>query len=120
MNSKQRRAHIRAALPGALHRLGVLRLMDEIESELADSFAATLRDPRLKLHSLESVVRSIRQIERMNEVRRTLASYVTPGRTVTGRMQSSTVVLQNLPCAGKTYFGASPHTIILDEAATLK
>ena len=120
MNSKQRRARIRAALPGAFHQLGVLRLMDEIESKLADSFAATLRDPRLKLHSLEGVVRSIHQIERANEVRRALASYGTPDRSMTGRMQSNTVVLQNLPRAGKTYFGASPHTIIFDEAATLK
>ena len=77
MNSKQRRARTRAALPGALHRLGVLRLMDEIKPELADSFAVTLRDPRLELHSLESVVRSIHQIERMNEARRTLANYRT-------------------------------------------
>ena len=68
MNSKQRRARIRAALPGALHRLSVLRLMDEIKPELADSFAATLRDPQLKPHSLEGVVRSIHQIERMKYV----------------------------------------------------
>ena len=114
MNSKQRRARIRAALPGALHRLGVLRLMDEIKPELADSFAATLRDPRLKLHSLEGVVRSIHQIEHTNEVRRTLASYVTPGRTVTGR------TIGALPPLGARYSGKSAHTIIFDEAATLK
>ena len=101
-------------MPGVIHRLGVLRLMDEIESKLADSFAATLRDPRLKLHSLEGVVRSIHQIEHTNEVRRTLASYVTPGRTVTGR------TIGALPSLGARYSGKSAHTFILDEAATLK
>ena len=114
MNSKQRRARIRAALPGAFHQLGVLRLMDEIESKLADSFAATLRDPRLKLHSLEGVIRSIHQIERMNEARRTLTSYTIPGRTVTGRTMGAH------PSLGARYSGKSAHTFILDEAATLK
>lgn len=114
MNSKQRRTRIRVALPGALHRLSVLRLMDEIEPELADSFAATLRDPQLKLHSLEDVVRSIHQIERMNEVRRTLASYVTPGRTVTGR------TIGAHPLLGARYSGKSAYTVILDEATTFK
>ena len=42
--------------------------MGEIEPELADSFATTLRDPQLKLHSLEGVVRSIHQIEGMKYV----------------------------------------------------
>lgn len=113
MNSKQRRARIRAAMPGVIHRLGVLRLMDEIKPELADSFAATLRDPRLKLHSLGGVVRSIHQIERANEVRRALASYVTPGWTVTGR------TIGALPSLGARYSGKSAYTIF-DEAATLK
>ena len=114
MNSKQRRARIRAALPGAFHQLGVLRLMDEIESKLADSFAATLRDPRLKLHSLEGVVRSIHQIERANEVRRALASYGTPDRSMTGR------IVGTHPSLGARYSGKSAHTTIIDEAATLK
>ena len=88
--------------------------MDEIEPELADSFAATLRDPRLKLHSLEGVVRSIHQIERMNEVRRTLASYGTPDRSMTSRIMGAH------PSLGARYSGKSAHTIIIDEVATFK
>ena len=114
MNSKQRRARIRAALPGALHRLGVLRLMDEIKPELADSFAATLRDPRLKLHSLEGVIRSIHQIERMNEARRTLTSYTIPGRTVTGRTMGAH------PSLGARYSGEPAHTVFFDEFSIFK
>lgn len=50
----------------------------------------------------------------MNEVRRALASYGTPDRSMTGR------TIGALPSLGARYSGKSAHTIIIDEAATLK
>lgn len=114
MNSKQRRARIRAGMPGVIHRLVVMKLMGDAEANHVDSYLGSLRSPDLKLSGFERIVRHVAQLERAAEIRRFYTDYITPGRTITGRIKGAH------PSLGARYSGKSAHTFILDEAATLK
>ena len=94
MNSKQRRARIRAGMPNALRRLSTLCLMGEIDPKYAADIRAILDDPQLQLYRFELAVRGIAGAERQAEMNRTLKTYIT---SRTGRTQSNTPVLQTLP-----------------------
>ena len=98
MNSKQRRARIRAGMPGAIHRLSALCLMGDIEPEHAANIKEALNSPDVKLAHFESLVQCIGVVERRAEQKRTIKSYTTS----TG------------------YSGRTVYTVVYDEVTTIK
>lgn len=101
MNSRQRRARIRAGMPGAMHRLSALCLMGDIEPDHAANIKEALNSPDVKLAQFEFAVRCIVNVERHAERKRAIKSYMNP----------------NL---GASYSGKAAYTIVFDEATTIK
>lgn len=117
MNSKQRRARVRAGMPGVLQRLGALCLMGDMSSTDAKRLTEMLRDPRMKLRDFEGVVRTVAYAERSAELQRTLKTYTT---SRTGRTSSTAPVFQTLPRTGMSCIGKSAYTIVVDEVTQIK
>ena len=94
MNSKQRRARIRAGMPGVVHRILTMKLMGDLTDTTAERYLARLQDNRLRFADFEKTVRAVAELERQAEMNRTLKTYIT---SRTGRMQSNTSMFQTLP-----------------------
>ena len=71
MNSKQRRARIRAGMSNVLRRITTMKLIGDMDARDADRYIAVLQSPYLKLRDFEAIVRTVAVIERDVELRRT-------------------------------------------------
>ena len=82
MNSKQRRARIRAGMPNVLRRITTMKLVGDMDARDADRYIAMLQSPQLKLRDFEVIVRTVAVVARDVELRRTPkdASWPFPGR----------------------------------------
>ena len=83
MNSKQRRARIRAGMPNVLRRITTMKLIGDMDARDADRYIAVLQSPYLKLRDFEAIVRTVAVIEHDVELRRTPKTFMprTTGRT---------------------------------------
>lgn len=95
MNSKQRRARIRAGMPGVVHRILTMKLMGDLTDSTAERYLVRLRVDKIRLVDFEAIVRAVAELDRQAEMNRTLKTYIT---SRTGRMQSNTSMFQTLPC----------------------
>lgn len=77
MNSKQRRARIRAGMPDVLRRITTMKLIGDMDARDADRYIAVLQSPRLKLRDFEVIVRTVAVAERNAEVRVVVLDEVT-------------------------------------------
>lgn len=77
MNSKQRRARIRAGMPNVLRRITTMKLIGDMDPRDADRYIAVLRSPYLKLRDFEAIVRTVAVAERDVELRGALKAFVT-------------------------------------------
>lgn len=77
MNSKQRRARIRAGMPNVLRRITAMKLIGDMASQDADRYIAVLQSPYLKLRDFEAIVRTVAVAERNAEVRVVVLDEVT-------------------------------------------
>ena len=59
MNSKQRRARIRAGMPNVLRRITTMKLIGDMDPRDADRYIAVLQSPYLKLRDFEAIVRAV-------------------------------------------------------------
>ena len=59
MNSKQRRARIRAGMPNVLRRITTIKLIGDMDARNADRYIAALQSPHLKLRDFEAIVRAV-------------------------------------------------------------
>ena len=59
MNSKQRRARIRAGMPNVLRRITTMKLIGDMDARDADRYIAALQSPHLKLRDFEAIVRAV-------------------------------------------------------------
>ena len=59
MNSKQRRARIRAGMPNVLRRITTMKLIGDMAPRDADRYIAVLQSPYLKLRDFEAIVRAV-------------------------------------------------------------
>lgn len=75
MNSKQRRARIRAGIPNVLRRITTMKLMGDMDVRDADRYIAVLQSPYLKLRDFEAIVRAV--AKRNAEVRVVVLDEVT-------------------------------------------
>ena len=75
MNSKQRRARIRAGMPDVLRRITTMKLMGDMDVRDADRYIAALQSPYLKLRDFEAIVRAV--AKRNAEVRVVVLDEVT-------------------------------------------
>ena len=71
MNSKQRRARIRAGMPNVLRRITTMKLIGDMAPRDADRYIAVLQSPYLKLRDFEAIVRTVAVAERDVELRTT-------------------------------------------------
>lgn len=94
MNSKQRRARIRAGMPGVVHRILTMKLMGDLTDSTAERYLVRLRVDKIRLVDFEAIVRAVAELDRQAEMNRTLKTYIT---SRTGRMQSNTSMFQTLP-----------------------
>lgn len=94
MNSKQRRARIRAGMPGVVHRILTMKLMGDLTDTTAERYLARLRVDKIRLIDFEEIVRAVAELDRQAELNRTLKTYIT---SRTGRMSSTAPVFQTLP-----------------------
>lgn len=69
MNSKQRRARIRAGMPNVLRRITTMKLIGDMDARDADRYIAVLQSPYLKLRDFEAIVRTVAVAERDVELR---------------------------------------------------
>ena len=75
MNSKQRRARIRAGMPNVLRRITTMKLIGDMDPRDADRYIAVLQSPYLKLRDFEAIVRAV--AKRNAEVRVVVLDEVT-------------------------------------------
>ena len=75
MNSKQRRARIRAGMPDVLRRITTMKLIGDMDARDADRYIAVLQSPYLKLRDFEAIVRAV--AKRNAEVRVVVLDEVT-------------------------------------------
>ena len=59
MNSKQRRARIRAGMSNVLRRITTMKLIGDMDARDADRYIAVLQSPYLKLRDFEAIVRAV-------------------------------------------------------------
>ena len=64
MNSKQRRARIRAGMPNVLRRITTMKLIGDMDARDADHYIAALQSPHLKLRDFDVIVRTVAVAER--------------------------------------------------------
>ncbi len=117
MNSKQRRARIRAGMPGVVHRILTMKLMGDLTDSMAERYLMRLQDNRLRFADFEKTVRAVAELERQAEMNRTLKTYIT---SRTGRTQSNTPVFQTLPRTGMSCIGKSARVVVIDEVTQIK
>lgn len=77
MNSKQRRARIRAGMPGVVHRILTMKLMGDLTDTTAERYLARLRVDKIRLVDFEEIVRAVAELDRQAELNRTLKTYIT-------------------------------------------
>ena len=77
MNSKQRRARIRAGMPDVLRRITTMKLIGDMDARDADRYIAALQSPYLKLRNFEAIIRTVAVAERNAEVRVVVLDEVT-------------------------------------------
>ena len=77
MNSKQRRARIRAGMPSVLRRITTMKLIGDMDPRDADRYIAVLQSPHLKLRDFEAIVRTAAVAARDAEVRVVVLDKVT-------------------------------------------
>ena len=99
MNSKQRRARIRAGMPNVLRRITTMKLIGDMAPRDADRYISALQSPHLKLHDFEAIVRIVAVVAR-DELRDVF-------KNVTAKRGSS-------PTSGAAY------TITIDEVTQIK
>ena len=75
MNSKQRRARIRAGMSNVLRRITTMKLIGDMDARDADRYIAALQSPHLKLRDFEAIVRAV--TKRNAEVRAVVLDEVT-------------------------------------------
>lgn len=75
MNSKQRRARIRAGMPNVLRRITTMKLIGDMAPRDADRYISALQSPYLKLRDFEAIVRAV--AKRNAEVRVVVLDEVT-------------------------------------------
>ena len=100
MNSKQRRARIRAGMPNVLRRITTMKLIGDMDARDADHYIAVLQSPHLKLRDFEAIVRTVAVIERDVELRDVFKDFTTKHA--------------GTPTSGTAY------TIIIDEVTQIK
>jgi hypothetical protein len=100
MNSKQRRARIRAGMPNVLRRITTMKLIGDMAPQDADRYIAALQSPYLKLRDFEAIVRTVAVAERDVELRDVF--------------KDSAAKRASTPTSGTAY------TIIIDEATQIK
>lgn len=101
MNSKQRRARIRAGMPNVLRRITTMKLIGDMDPRDADRNIAALQSPHLKLRDFEAIVRTVAVVARDVELRGALKAAITKR-------------------AGSPASGTKPYTIVLDEVTQIK
>lgn len=117
MNSKQRRARIRAGMPNVLRRITTMKLIGDMDPRDADRYIAALQSPHLKLRDFEAIVRTAAVVARDVELRSGLKAFVT---STTRRTASNTSALQTLPRASTPTSGTKAYTIFIDEVTQIK
>lgn len=99
MNSKQRRARIRAGMPNVLRRIATMKLIGDMAQRDADRYIAALQSPQLKLRDFEAIVRIVAVVAR-DELRDVF--------------KNSAAKNAGIPASGTAY------TIIIDEVTQFK
>lgn len=120
MNSKQRRARIRAGMPGAVHRILTMKLVGDLTDTTAERYLVRLRVDKIRLVDFEGIVRAVAELERQAEFNRTLKSYVTPSSVNFFSLPSLPRFPGASPSLSAGYGGRSAHTIVIDEVTQIK